>query len=207
MRIKESKTTRFEALLKDSGVPEQATLWTKPEGDADFMKAVRSNRVVTLLQQNIGTKKDYGLVGFFAEKNATFLVFPRPIKAKAETKVVGIKYDRIASPAPKGAVFKGRKSAQRGVKTREETRFQLAAEEKKKLQDRSTAEQAAKVKRLPHFKATVQLVAKETAELHVEAENRKEAEKLLRKRASKLSLDLGRAEVRRSIKGMKKLSA
>ena len=102
------KTIRFDALVKSAGEPEQVTLWTKPEDDTDFMKAVRAKRVVTIIQSNVGSRKDFGVVGFLIRKNAAYLVFPNSILVPVETKVVGIKYGRIASTPPKGAVYKSK---------------------------------------------------------------------------------------------------
>ena len=50
------------------------TLWTKPEQDRDFMRAGKENRVMTVIQHNVGTKKDFGLVGFFPKDKAALLV-------------------------------------------------------------------------------------------------------------------------------------
>src|SRR5688500_19776013 len=87
MKVKEKKTVRFAALVEAAGQPEYATLWTKPEQDRDFMRAVKEDRIVTLIQRNVGTKKDYGLVGFFLQKNAGFLVFPRGIEDRKSTRL------------------------------------------------------------------------------------------------------------------------
>ena len=48
MHVKAKKTLRFDALLKTVGQPVQVTLWTKPEDDHDFMRAVKEKRVVTV---------------------------------------------------------------------------------------------------------------------------------------------------------------
>ncbi|MGN6386869.1 MAG: hypothetical protein ACTHMT_11585, partial [Verrucomicrobiota bacterium] len=63
--IREKKTVRFAELVKKLGKPEQVVLWSALEDDRDFSKAVKERRVVTVFQQNVGSKKDYGLVGFF----------------------------------------------------------------------------------------------------------------------------------------------
>jgi hypothetical protein len=91
MNVKQIKTVRFDVLLKQSGKPEQVTLWTRPEEDRDFMKAVHAGRVITLFQHNVGTKKDFGVVGFSPEKNAAFLVFPKTLEPDEGTRVIGIK--------------------------------------------------------------------------------------------------------------------
>lgn len=102
------KTIRFAQLLKYSGLPQQVTLWADPKHDREFMRAVREKRVVTLVQQNVGTKKDYGLVGFNPQPLTVFLVFPEQIPFPAESKVVGVKYELLdeatsATPRKKSA--------------------------------------------------------------------------------------------------------
>ena len=62
--IREKKTVRFAELVKKLGKPEQVVLWSALEDDRDFSKAVKARRVVTVFQQNVGSNKDYGLVGF-----------------------------------------------------------------------------------------------------------------------------------------------
>lgn len=96
LKVVKAKTVRFSALVESSGKPKQQLLWTAPEKDKAFLKAVEQNRVVTLVQINVGTRKDYGMVGFFPEKRGTFLVFPKSISYATGTKVTGIKYEQIA---------------------------------------------------------------------------------------------------------------
>jgi hypothetical protein len=95
-KVIKPKTLRFAALVEISGKPQQQTLWIAPEKDKTFMKAVEQNRVVTLVQINVGTRKDYGIVGFFPEKKGTFLVFPKPISYGKGTKVTGINYENLS---------------------------------------------------------------------------------------------------------------
>ena len=71
------KECRFNELVKESGHPEVVTLWTKPQQDPGFMRAVRENRVLTVVHQR--PKKDYGLIGFQLQPLAAYLVFPRPL--------------------------------------------------------------------------------------------------------------------------------
>ena len=103
MRTK-GKTVRFVKLVEKSGRPERAVLWVAPEKDGEFMKAVRQNRVVSVKEENVGTKKDFGIVGF--EKGSAYLVFPKALKAKAGEKVVGLKYELLAASKPKDPVSK-----------------------------------------------------------------------------------------------------
>ncbi|MGZ4974859.1 MAG: hypothetical protein ACXWKG_06635 [Limisphaerales bacterium] len=94
-----SKTVRFAELVKAAGKPYVATLWTGGKDDRHFNRAVRENRVLTV-HQTIGThKKDFGVVGFREQKNVSYFVFPKRLRAQPETQVVGIKYNLLA-PEP-----------------------------------------------------------------------------------------------------------
>jgi hypothetical protein len=200
---KNSKTVRFDQLVKQSGQPEQVTLWTKPEDDRDFMKAVHAGRVVTVLQQNVGTKKDFGIVGFFPKKNAAFLVFPKTLEPDDDTKVIGIKYERVAPESPKGPIFKPKKKTAPGIPMRERPSSTLASS------DTDEPQRAAKPAPKPappreKFIATVQLVATQTVTIETEAANKTEATKSLKARAAKLQLDPAQATLNHSIKSIKK---
>ena len=106
MEIKPLKTVRFTQLVETAGKPVAVTLWTAPKDDPDFSKAMREERVLTVIQRNVGAKADYGLVGFFEQPLATYLVFPKRLPYPPETKVVGIKYDQLAEPQPSGPLHK-----------------------------------------------------------------------------------------------------
>lgn len=100
------KAARLESLIEAAGQPEQVTLWAKPKAGSEFIKAAEQNRVATVVQNNTGTKKDFGVIGFETLPNATFLLFPRPLPYAAGTRIVGIKYERIAQPEPKGPLYR-----------------------------------------------------------------------------------------------------
>jgi hypothetical protein len=93
-----AKTVRFTQLVQEAGRPELKLLWGSPDQDRDFQRAVKSDRVLTIHQENVGTKKDFGLVGFSSEGHAQYLVFPKPLKRYAGRRVVGIKYDIFDTP-------------------------------------------------------------------------------------------------------------
>ncbi|MEO6036231.1 MAG: hypothetical protein ABIQ35_13325, partial [Verrucomicrobiota bacterium] len=90
------QSIRFSALVKKSGSPRVAVFWTDPKSDRTFSKAIRENRVLTINQENVGSKMDYGTVGFHQEKNASYLVFPKPLSILRNTRVIGIKYEMLA---------------------------------------------------------------------------------------------------------------
>jgi hypothetical protein len=105
------KTARFSDLVKKAGPPDSYLLWSSPKTDRVFQRAVKENRILTIHQENVGTKKDYGRVGFHEEPNAQFLMFPKSLKSFGDRRVIGINYDllskdsRAAKPneIPRGA--------------------------------------------------------------------------------------------------------
>jgi hypothetical protein len=198
MREKERKSVRFDALVKKSGQPEQATLWTKPDEDRDFMKAVKGGRVVTVTQHNVGTKKDFGVVGFHPEKNAAYLVFPKTLEPDEETKVIGIKYERVAPGTPRGPIFKPKKQGVPGIPMREERRNQVDSDEPKAL------EKTKKEPVLLKFVATVVIEATQSVEIEVKAKNKTEAARILKECAAELKINPEQSTVRRVVKSVKK---
>lgn len=205
------KTVRFDALVESSGRPEPVTLWTKPEDDRDFMRAVREKRVATLVQTNVGTKKDFGVVGFQQEENASYLVFPKAISYPAESKIVGIKYERLTPASAKGLLYKPKPAAKPGIPMREKRRFLLDDEapqaakheaEVRATSREATREKAKKPERVKtrKFAATVVLTAVQKVKIAVEAESSAAAEKTLRSAAAKVEMDLTEAKITRTIK-------
>lgn len=96
------KTVRFTVVTQKCGRPEAVSLWTKPEEDRAFMRAVKQDRVLTIMQEPGAAKKDYGVVGFVEERHAAYLVFPKSLKAFHDYRIVGIKYDLVQLAGPLG---------------------------------------------------------------------------------------------------------
>lgn len=94
------KTVRFTELVKASGQPEAYTLWTAPKKDRAFQALLKAHRVLSVHQETVGTKADYGEVGYHEDRKAQILVFPKSIKRFAGKKVVGVKYDLLKQPPP-----------------------------------------------------------------------------------------------------------
>jgi hypothetical protein len=92
------RTLRFSELVKRHGAPEIKSLWTKPEEDASFMRAVKQGRVLTLFQEANSKHKDSGEIGYHQQPHAAYLVFPKPLDESKGVKVVGIKYELIREP-------------------------------------------------------------------------------------------------------------
>lgn len=51
---------------------------------------------MTIHQQNVGTKKDHGTVGFSEESHAQYLIFPRSLRTFSDRKIIGVNYDLLA---------------------------------------------------------------------------------------------------------------
>jgi hypothetical protein len=120
------KTARFSQVVAKSGKPEPYTLWTKPDADPTFKKAVKEHRVMTVHQPNVGTRKDYGTVGFQQHGKAaiegSLWVFPKSLKAVEGRRIVGISYDLLTEPPQSGKSAKAKarpaQSANKGAKTK-----------------------------------------------------------------------------------------
>lgn len=90
------KKVRFGDLVRNSGRPQTVTLWTKPEKNPALTKAIKQNRVLTLIQEP--GKRDYGLLGFKLRQGALYLVFPRPLPREQNARVIGINFQLVEEP-------------------------------------------------------------------------------------------------------------
>ena len=100
------KECRFNELVKNSGHPEVVTLWTQPQQDPGFMRAVKENRVLTVIHQRLRSKKDYGRIGFQVEPQAAYLVFPKPLPRLTDARVIGIHYELLTERKSTGPVVR-----------------------------------------------------------------------------------------------------
>jgi hypothetical protein len=89
------KQIRFAALVKTCGKPETMTLWIKPQSNPPFQKAIRENRVLTVVLKSNGNRPDFGETGFHQRCDALYLVFPKALPKSPDSRIVGIKYDLI----------------------------------------------------------------------------------------------------------------
>jgi hypothetical protein len=92
-----AKTIRFGDLVRNSGRPKTVTLWSKPEDNPSFARAIKENRVLTVLQES--GRKDHGRIGFKLLPSALYLEFPRSLPRTGDAVVVGINYQLIDEPA------------------------------------------------------------------------------------------------------------
>jgi hypothetical protein len=96
------KTARFANVVKEAGAPEAYLLWASPKKDRVFQRAVKEQRVLTVHQENVGTRKDYGRVGFHEEPHAQYLVFPKTLREFSDRRVIGIDYGLLAQESRPG---------------------------------------------------------------------------------------------------------
>jgi hypothetical protein len=88
------KTVRFSKVVEKSGKPEVYLLMS--ETDPDFHKALEAGRVMSLSGEAHGSGTDYGTVGYDKKRRGQLLLFPKSLKAFADAKIIGIKYDLFA---------------------------------------------------------------------------------------------------------------
>ena len=86
---------RLTRIVETCGRPEPVTLWKNPRLDKGFQSAVAQNRVMTIKQEPGESRKDFGVVGFHKEPNTAYWVFPRPLRAFENKRVIGINYDLL----------------------------------------------------------------------------------------------------------------
>jgi hypothetical protein len=220
MEIKALKTLRFANLVESAGHPVPVTLWTEPENDPEFSKAVREHRVLTVIQRTTGGKADYGLVGFFKQPFASYLVFPRALDHPPETKVVGIKYDELAEPKPKGPIYKPQPNAKPQPASKKvsppgpERPTEAAAVSRavvEKAKPVSPPHKPAPKPSAPHqvfrFRADVEIQVRQTKQVEVEATSQVEATRLLKEKVATLLPDLETARIVRRTFRPKKIGA
>jgi hypothetical protein len=95
-----NKTARLAAVMKACGQPKAVTLWVDPRKDPHFRAAIEANRVMTISQESVGTRKDFGLVGFHRERSAAYWIFPKALDGFEGKRIVGIDYSVLQEPRP-----------------------------------------------------------------------------------------------------------
>lgn len=104
MELLKVKTARFSDVVKNCGKPEVYLPLFNPAADKDFQGRLRAVKVMTVHQEAVGTKTDYGEIGYTGDRKGTLLIFPQTLKAYEGKRIVGIKYDELArSPAAPAA--------------------------------------------------------------------------------------------------------
>lgn len=93
-------TVRFSKVIEACGKPDFHLLLIDPAKDKTLQSAIKSDRVMTIYQQ--AGETDHGIVGFEQGRSRQFLVFPKPLKAFQDQRIVGIKYELLEdAPTPK----------------------------------------------------------------------------------------------------------
>ncbi len=171
-----SSQIRFTELVKNHGHPETVTLWKQPKKGDPFMQAVRENRVVTVVQHHPGSGKDFAEIGFHQQTSALYLVFPKPLPAKLNVRVIGLKYELIREPE---------------VKPSERATAIPAPPRITKPPSKS------------EFQAVIKRTATLKLELKVSARNRAEARKMALQLADDEGFDLAEAEIENEVESIK----
>jgi hypothetical protein len=111
-------TVRFAQVVAAAGQPEPVTLWVEPRLDKRFQTALRQNRVATVNQETVGSKKDFAMVGFHRGKHSSYWIFPKPLDAFEGKRIIGIDYQQLkatsslepAELSPRKKLTKSRRS-------------------------------------------------------------------------------------------------
>jgi hypothetical protein len=169
------KEVRFLQLVEASGKPETLALWTDPKKNLSFVKAMKENRVLTVVQKPTGNKKDFGQVGFHPQPFASYLVFPKRLRAEPDAHVIGLKYQLIEEPpVPAAERAKPRPSRPRP-----------ATPEK-------------------HFDVAVERVARLKTHVDVDAHSKSEAQKQALAEVEQETFEPGEAKIKNIVKSVKK---
>jgi hypothetical protein len=88
-------TVRFSKIVETAGKPVVHVLWVDPAKDPVLKKAINADRVMLVHQQLPKAKADYGTVGFQKGVSGQILIFPKSLKAFADQRVTGVKYDLL----------------------------------------------------------------------------------------------------------------
>ena len=194
---------RFSDLVKHFDPAQLMTLWSDPKTDKSFMRAVAENRVITITLHNVGTRKDFGIVGFDPKPSATWVVFAKPLSAATGTKVIGVKYELLEEPPVKDPVSLSSSQPSRKVGPAtpkpDKAVFERTNTDKKVI--------ACPAPKPPQkFKVAISVTTKSQVEKEIEAENAKEARALALEEMKKEPVDLASAAITRRVISAKKLA-
>jgi hypothetical protein len=199
-------TVRFAQVVKECGRPEPVTLWTDPKKDPDFQAANRQQRIMTVIQETVGAKKDFGLVGFHRSEHASYWKFPKPLGDFGGKRVIGIKYDMLNVPKPKDPVSL---TAEPAKKASPKDREKPITEQK------ATKEPARKPSpdllpekpepKLHRYRVIIRAIATTENAREIEATSAKEAEELALNMAAGETVAFTAGETMRKVTGVRRL--
>ena len=92
------KIARFREIVVKCGAPEVVTLWTDPKDDKGFQRALRDERIMSVHQPAVGSKKDFGEIGFVRGPNVSYLHFPKSLRRYEGRRIVGVDYALLEQP-------------------------------------------------------------------------------------------------------------
>ena len=193
-------TVRFAQLVKECGRPEPVTLWVDPKKDSGFQAAVRGNRVMTVVQETVGTQKDFGLVGFHRAEHASYWIFPKSLDAFKGKRVIGIKYDLLKLPTPKGHVKSTAEPTRKPPP--KDAEKQIKEQPKKPPPEPQPEKPKPQVRR---FRVTIRSVATVEDDREVEAKTAKEAGELALQMVVDKPVELPAERVMRKVTGVRRL--
>lgn len=173
-----AREVRFLQLVEASGKPETLALWTDPKKNLSFVKAMKENRVLTIIQKPEGNRKDVGQVGFHPQPHASYLVFPKRLPVAPDTRVIGLKYDLIAEPI-------------------------LPVSEHAKPAAKPGPARRKPAGSAKQFDVAVERVAKLKIHIAIDARNKSDAGKQALTEAEHETFEPGQAEIRNVIKSVK----
>jgi hypothetical protein len=95
MKLLQTKTARFGAVVEASGTPRTYVLWQSPSKDRHLQSAMKQNRIMTVLRSDAGT--EFACVGLVERPQAIYLEFRKSLKGFADQRIVGIKWELVKS--------------------------------------------------------------------------------------------------------------
>jgi hypothetical protein len=157
MKIIKAKQVRFQAVVAKAGAPHTFTPWGDPQKDSDFQKALNQERVMTIHGVNVGSRKEFGTVGFNEGANSTFLIFPKSLKSFEGARVIGVDFGKIEEEVPTDRVtapsITQRKTSKQVAKSIKPEQRQIHPEKALKV-FRAICTFTVKVTETKEFKAT-----------------------------------------------------
>ncbi len=90
---------RFSQVVAAAGEPAPHAFWVPPEKDAEFQRALKAHRVMTVAPRARG-KADVGRVGFETKgaQQGQVLLFPKSLKRFEGAEIVGVKFELVEQP-------------------------------------------------------------------------------------------------------------
>lgn len=122
------KTVRFSKVVQKAGKPEVYLLWSAPDKDPVFRKALQAGRIMTVHQEHGQT--DYGTVGYTKGAGEQILIFPKPLKTFRGNRIVGVKYEMVTEEKiPISQLAKLTKASKSGKRKGQESPKKISTDE------------------------------------------------------------------------------